>query len=493
LTNDKFSDLQLTVYKLHNDDFIKRLLYALMRKLLIAPLPSLKGSSRHVVTLSDETTLVLFRLPVLAINQHKQHIARHNDYEYYLMQEECPHAGGPMSDATIALDDVEDTYMASCPWHHYDFDLATGQSKMGVKACTYPLSVEGEDLFMLLEASNMLSVGSVESVSERFAVAASAPAQPTEKSPPTLMTTTMPGVPARIERIHYLEDSDTLTAWCTHILNTSQPEHKIQLTHYLWQLYIAREASDCPMVIGSSEPPIEPPRDALLKVVHPSSFKGSGRAGNVKHRVAMLHSLANIEQWAIDLALDIMARFSAFQTSKGTSLPRQFFHDWLKVANDEAKHFSLLRGRLEHDDLGKSFFGALPVHHGLWQSAQETSHDLRARISIVALVHEARGLDINPMTIGKFERSGDKGSVDVLRIIHRDEVTHVTTGHPWLTWICEDEGSDPVDVFRNNVKSYFRGSVKGPFNETDRLTAGLTSEFYTDLEGPPKTVLIAGG
>ncbi|ORY83171.1 hypothetical protein BCR37DRAFT_297849 [Protomyces lactucae-debilis] len=457
-----------------------------MMRLPIAKLRSLASSTRHCITLSDDSTLVLFRLPALASNQHKQHIARHDDVEYYLMQEECPHAGGPMSDATIELDDVEDTYMASCPWHHYDFNLDTGESKMGIKACTYPLQIENGKLYMVVN-TDALQVKSVEPVSEEFIAPKTKPMERVADD-----IDGADNLPVRVTGIEYLSDDASLTSWCVHILNTSQPEHKIQLTHYLWLLYTTREAT-YPMQIGSDRPPDEPPRDALLKVVHPGSFKGSGRAGNVKHRVAMLHSLANIEQWAIDLALDIMARFSHFKTSRGTCLPRQFFHDWLKVANDEAKHFSLLRGRLEHDDLGNSSFGALPVHHGLWQSAQETSHDLRARISIVALVHEARGLDINPMTIGKFERSGDKGSVDVLRIIHRDEVTHVTTGHRWLTWICEDEETDPVNVFRSNVKKYFRGSVKGPFNQADRQTAGLDADWYANLEGTPKTVLIAGG
>jgi len=205
----------------------------------------------------------------------------------------------------------------------------------------------------------------------------------------------------------------------------------------------------------------------------------------------MLHALANIEQWAIDLALDIMVRFSAFRTTTTQALPRTFYYDWLKVANDEAKHFSLLRARLE--ELG-SAFGALPVHHGLWESAAQTAHDLRARISIIALVHEARGLDVNPMTINKFAVAGDAASVETLRIIHHDEITHVTTGHRWLSWICEQEGTDAVQVFRANVKEYFKGAVKGPFNEEARLEAGMDKSYYEDLNGAPsRPGMVAGG
>lgn len=197
----------------------------------------------------------------------------------------------------------------------------------------------------------------------------------------------------------------------------------------------------------------------------------------------MLHALANIELWAIDLAIDICVRFAAFRTNpptKGSSreLPRTFFHDWLKVASDEAKHFSLLRARLE--ELG-SYFGALPVHHGLWDSAAATAHDLRARICIISLVHEARGLDVNPMTIDKFRKAGDSDSVKSLEVIHNDEITHVTTGHRWLTWICQQEETDAVHIFRLNVQEHFRGALKGPFNDEARMQAGMDRRYYENL------------
>lgn len=207
----------------------------------------------------------------------------------------------------------------------------------------------------------------------------------------------------------------------------------------------------------------------------------------------MLHALANIEQWAIDLAIDICVRFATFQTNPPsisadagaqqatpTPLPRTFYYDWLKVANDEAKHFSLLRSRLE--ELG-SHFGALSVHHGLWESAELTKDDLRARISVIALVHEARGLDVNPVKIDKFRKAKDQESVETLEIIHNDEITHVTTGHRWLSWICQQEGTDPVEVFRTSVVKHFRGALKGPFNEEARLEAGMDGRYYENLVG----------
>ncbi len=125
----------------------------------------------------------------------------------------------------------------------------------------------------------------------------------------------------------------------------------------------------------------------------------------------------------------------------------------------------------------------MTVHAGLWQSASETASSLRARLAIIHLVHEARGLDVNPATIDRFRRQGDKESVEALEIIHHDEITHVTAGHRWFTYICAEEGVDPVETFRSEVQRHFVGALKGPFNEVARREAGLTPAFYEDLRG----------
>ena len=51
-------------------------------------------------------------------------------------------------------------------------------------------------------------------------------------------------------------------------------------------------------------------------------------------------------------------------------------------------------------------YGALNAHDGLWNSASETSYSLEARLVIEHCVHEARGLDVLPATIGKFRKNG---------------------------------------------------------------------------------------
>lgn len=52
----------------------------------------------------------------------------------------------------------------------------------------------------------------------------------------------------------------------------------------------------------------------------------------------------------------------------------------------------------------------------MWQSAAETAHDVRARLAIVHMVHEARGLDVTPSTIQKLERNGDQESAELLKV-----------------------------------------------------------------------------
>ncbi|CAG8895601.1 unnamed protein product [Penicillium egyptiacum] len=440
--------------------------------------------ARYVVRLSTGKKLVLFRLPTIDKSSLKSN-ETNDGWSYYSMEAECPHAGGPMADSSV---DIEDSaYVVSCPWHAYDFNVETGESSVGIKACTFPVDVRGDFVALDFPVEDGFSVGiaSVDPVSEKVKLKHPRPA---EKAAATTTATVSASVSAPASRedpgmATYLGDDATLCDWAAHVLNTANPEHKIELATHLFSIFTAREASDSPMPLGRGtvSPPDQPPREKM-ETVDPGHMPKAGRGGTLKSRIAMLHALANIELWAIDLAIDICIRFATFQT-EGTSqeLPRAFFYDWLKVANDEAKHFSLLRTRLE--EMGSSF-GSLPVHHSLWLSATETAYDLRARISIIALVHEARGLDVNPMTIEKFRKAGDSESVATLEIIHNDEITHVTTGHRWLTWICTQEGTDPVHVFRSNVQKHFKGPIRGPFNEEARLQAGMDKRYYENSSAP---------
>ena len=186
----------------------------------------------------------------------------------------------------------------------------------------------------------------------------------------------------------------------------------------------------------------------------------------------MLHALAHIEFAAIDLAFDMAGRF-------GSGFPHEFVDDWISVGADEAMHFALLDRRLR--SLG-SFYGAMPAHDGLWEAAEATSSDPLARLAIVPMVLEARGLDVTPATIARFEAAGDARSAAILGRIYRDEIRHVAAGTKWFGIGCEAQRIEPVSQWKRLVGFHFRGAVKPPFNDSARLEAGLSREFYAGLD-----------
>ncbi|CUA71626.1 putative protein HI_0077 [Haemophilus influenzae Rd KW20] [Rhizoctonia solani] len=397
------------------------------------------------------------------------------------MESTCPHLGADLSHADVEFDpdpEIEEMTAAMvCPWHRYDFDLKTGESSTGLKACAYPVELRDRDVWIGVPGQGEWEVVEKRPVSEDFAESKSC-----VKSNTGVMEPAASGVTTSLESIT-LHDNEpeprTLMEWACRILNTANPEKKVELTRRAaaaWRT--GKITSTGQKKVNLPLPPDVPPRENLV-TVEPGKVGKRGKAGSERSRIAILHALANIEQWAIDLAWDIIARFGAVKVA-GEPLPPQFFADWVKVAEDEAKHFSLLSSRLTQ--LG-TYYGSQAVHAGLWDSATRTAHSLSARLCIIHLVHEARGLDVNPVTINKFKAAGDNESVKVLEVIHWDEVTHVTAGHRWFTWACNLLEEDPVHSFRREVKAHFSGALKGPFNTADRARAGMSPDFYEDLRG----------
>jgi len=213
----------------------------------------------------------------------------------------------------------------------------------------------------------------------------------------------------------------------------------------------------------TDRPPLLPPARM------PRRSGGSGRA-----RIAMLHSLAHIEYVAIDLAFDLIGRF-------GAQMPRGFVDCWMKVGAEEAMHFYMIERRLSQ--LGASY-GDLPAHDGLWEAAEKTAADPLARLAIVPMVLEARGLDVTPAMIARSEAAGDAVSARILRRIAEDEVGHVAAGVEWFAYHCAVQRFEPGETWVRLVKLYFRGSLKPPFNDSARLRAGLTKELYDSLAAP---------
>jgi len=252
-------------------------------------------------------------------------------------------------------------------------------------------------------------------------------------------------------------------------LISSDLDTKVELTN---QLAIAWESRKLSLTgakrIHAPERPGRPEKPELLPPYEvPKRSISSG-----KGRLALVHAIAHIELNAIDLALDIIVRF-AYE-----KMPRSFFDGWMMVAKEEAKHFRLLRERLAKMD---SYYGALPAHDGLWEAAGETGHDLIARLAIVPLVLEARGLDVTPPLIKKLIALGDIETAEIFKIIYEDEKGHVAVGAKWFRFLCHKHGLEPANTFATLVGKHFRGHLKGPFNDKARASNGLTPLFYKSL------------
>lgn len=259
----------------------------------------------------------------------------------------------------------------------------------------------------------------------------------------------------------------SLSSACLAVLSTADPQQKVMAARRTardWRLGRLAFRFDDAM-------PDEPSRPARPVLLPPRDMPKRRKAGSEATRIALLHALAHIEFVAIDLAFDLVGRF-------GAQFPREFADDWLRVGADEAMHFALLDRRLHQ--LG-SDYGALPAHDGLWESAFETRHDALARLAVVPMVLEARGLDVTPATIERFEAIGDSASAKILTRIYNDEIRHVSAGTKWFESGCLSLDVKPEDQWKTLVKRHFRGSLKPPFNDSARLSAGLTQDYYLQV------------
>ena len=217
--------------------------------------------------------------------------------------------------------------------------------------------------------------------------------------------------------------------------------------------------------------PEEPARPDQPELLPPNQMPKRGKFGSERARIALWHSLAHIEFVAIDLALDMAGRF-------GEQMGEEFVSDFLSVAGDEAMHFALLARKLE--SLG-SHYGALPAHGGLWQAAHDTRHDVAARLAVVPMVLEARGLDVTPATLERVKAAGDEHGARILARILDDEIRHVGFGTKYFLKVVEKSGDAPESAWKSLVRKHFRGPVKPPFNDSARLAAGLSRAFYEDV------------
>lgn len=246
------------------------------------------------------------------------------------------------------------------------------------------------------------------------------------------------------------------------LLTLRDPAEKAARTRELGTMQIYVDAAR-----DLQEPEGTPGRPARPPLVSPREVPGRGVA-TVEARAALLHALAHIEFNAINLALDAVWRFAG--------MPHAYYLDWLKVASEEALHFTLLA---EHLRILGHAYGDFPAHDGLWQMAERTRLDPLARMALVPRTLEARGLDATPRIQQKLRQAGTPAAaraVEILDVILRDEVGHVAIGNHWYRFLCDREGLDPVAHYPLLVERYCAPRLHPPFNEEARRRAGFTPE-----------------
>jgi len=224
---------------------------------------------------------------------------------------------------------------------------------------------------------------------------------------------------------------------------------------------------------ASALPPDVPARPTKPVLSDPKDVP-KRRLGSPEGQIALVHAIAHIELNAIDLAWDMIARFGHAAITE-LKLGDAFLADWVKVGEEESQHFLYLNQRL--DELG-SYYGATLAHDGLWDAAQATKDDVLARLSIVPMVLEARGLDVNPNMAKRLRKAGDTVTADILDLIYQEEIGHVKIGSFWFHKICEIRGLSAKTTFESNLRNYFKGQLKPPFNNEARELAGLPLEYY---------------
>ncbi|KAK7290864.1 hypothetical protein RIF29_05601 [Crotalaria pallida] len=248
------------------------------------------------------------------------------------------------------------------------------------------------------------------------------------------------------------------------VLSTTDPLAKANLSHLAYSTW--RQYN---LPIGLSQPPSRPARPDKPLLVSPKEIPAPKNSG-LPLNAYMLHNLAHVELNAIDLAWDTVVRFSPYSEVLGEG----FFADFAHVADDESRHFSWCSQRLA--ELGFKY-GDMPAHNLLWRECEKSSDNVAARLAVIPLVQEARGLDAGPRLVQKLVGFGDNKTSKIVARIADEEVAHVAVGLYWFVSVCQKMDRAPDSTFKDLLKEY-NVELKGPFNHSAREEAGIPRDWY---------------
>ncbi|HHH39627.1 MAG TPA: ferritin-like domain-containing protein [Sedimenticola sp.] len=250
-------------------------------------------------------------------------------------------------------------------------------------------------------------------------------------------------------------------------LTASGVERKLALALALRRGWRAGTLAVQPVALEAVAVAGRPPRPEL---VPPRELPRRSPA-TAEGRLALIHAVAHIEFNAINLACDAICRFQA--------MPVAYHGDWAGVAAEEAEHFTRVRDLLRAR--GRDY-GDFPAHDGLWEMARRTAADPLTRMALVPRMLEARGLDVTPGMIRRFDAAGDRETVAVLEVILREEVGHVAIGSRWFRHLCGERGLVPETTYLRLLDEFLNGGIRCPLNREARLRAGFSEGELTQLE-----------
>ena len=242
-------------------------------------------------------------------------------------------------------------------------------------------------------------------------------------------------------------------------LMSSNVSEKIELTNSLYKLCQNNELHYKEgFSIKEIESPGRPDKPNLVRFQNVPKRDNSD-IGMIK----TIHAICHIEFNAINLALDAVYRFR--------DMPDKFYQDWIRVAFEEAKHFSLINQYL--NDLNYKY-GDFDAHNGLWVMTFDTGYDVLSRMALVPRVLEARCLDVTRNIQNRFIVSKFNKMVDILDIIFQDEIGHVKIGNHWFNTLCKERGLEPLIIFEKLIKKHIGSKLRGPFNLEARKLADFS-------------------
>ena len=220
--------------------------------------------------------------------------------------------------------------------------------------------------------------------------------------------------------------------------------------------------------------PSRPARPDRPNLVDPRAVPSPKKTPLSSHSAHVMHTVAHIELNAIDLAWDTVARFRG--------LPKAFYLDFARVADDESRHLSWCLQRLE--ELGHEY-GDMDAHDMLWLGCFESRGDKLDRMCVVPMAQEARGLDAGPRLREKLVGRGDNRSAAIVERITKEELNHVAVGVHWFREMCAREenierGNEEElgKRFLSAVERCAPDVLRGPFAHEEREKAGMAREWY---------------